>query len=113
MLRYKVVPIPAKSVKVKNKEFYYGISRGLSPEKAESAVENVSAVVDEYTKRGWSLHSLEYLPTNIRRKKSVIEFLLGWIPILGNLICRNAHEAREGREIFLYVVTFVREVSGN
>lgn len=113
MLHYKVVPVPAKAVKVSKKEFYYGIIRGLSPEKAALAVEGVSVVVDEYTKRGWTLHSLEYLPMNVRRSKSIIEFLLGWIPILGNLICKNANEAREGREIFLYLVTFVREGSGN
>ena len=87
------------------------IEKGVSEETANAALENVAATIQEYGKAGWVLHSIEYVPTRVKRKKSIWELLFSWIPILGSLLFRNLDETREGRDMTVYTITFVREAA--
>ena len=111
MMQYKVVAVPAVPVKVKAGEYHRAIEKGVSEETANAALENVAATIQEYGKAGWVLHSIEYVPTRVKRKKSFWELLFSWIPILGSLLFRNLDETREGRDMTVYTITFVREAA--
>lgn len=106
MLEYKTRAMPCVPFKgVKKREFY----GELSLETANAAIAPVGRAIEEEARGGWILHGVECLPQRLVRKKSIIELLLGWIPILGGLICKNIDETRTGVDVYLYVMTFVKE----
>lgn len=106
MLQYKTRAIPNVPFKgVKSKEF----NGELSIETANQAVAPVGQAIEEEARGGWILQGIHCLPQRMVRKKSIAELLLGWIPILGGFICRNMDETRTGKDVYLYVMTFVKE----
>lgn len=106
MLQYKTRCIPVAALRgVKKKEF----NNGLTPETANAAAAEVDYVIQEESRQGWALHSLNRVSKKIIRKKTILELLLGWIPILGGLLFRNLNETIRGIDCEMYILTFVRE----
>lgn len=106
-MQYKTKCIPASIITgVNAKDYFY---RGITEEEADTAGKNISKLIDYEAKQGWSLHSVEQIETRIKRKKTIIELLFGWIPVLGAIICRDINETKVGSLYPCYFVTFVRE----
>ena len=106
MLQYKTTCIPSVPYKgVKKREFY----SGLTVDTANRAIAPVGQAIEAEGRGGWTLHSIDCLPQRIIRKKTIGELIFGWIPILGRLLCGRIGETREGMDVDLYVLVFVRE----
>lgn len=81
MLQYKTICLPLSQKKgIKAKEYYRSL---ISIENVTKAMEPVSATIQSETMAGWSLHSISSVPIRTARKKSIREFLFGWIPLNG------------------------------
>ncbi len=107
MVKYKTVSIPNQVFKgVAKSEF----ERGLTVATANKAIAPVGKVIENEARGGWHLHSIEVIPQKIARKKGLFEFLLGWIPILGNwLFPSMREECVDGVDFYMYVMIFARE----
>lgn len=108
MMQYKAVSIPnVPCTGVKKKEFL----NGLSVETCNRALAPVGQAIQNEGKGGWALHSIVNLPQKVARKKGILEFLLGWIPILGNwLFPKMEDECKKGVDFYMYVLVFSKEV---
>ena len=108
MLQYKTTVIPNETYHgVKKDEFY----NGITVETGNKAIAPVGKAIQEEAKGGWKLHSIEVLPQSITRKKGFFEIILGWIPILGNILFPNMkEECKIGVDRRMYVLIFVKEV---
>lgn len=108
MIQYKVTSIPNVTYRGAGKrEFHHG----LTVDTCNKALAPVGQVIQNEGKGGWLLHSIECLPQRVTRKKGIFEFLLGWIPLLGNLLFPSMkQECREGVDFYLYVLVFTKEV---
>ncbi len=100
MLQFKTVAIPATTLLVKGKDLY-------TDETAAKVVAPVGERIAVEARNGWQLHSLEVLPGTVFRKKGILEVLLGWIPIIGELFI-----PKEPDVIFpqYYTLIFQKEV---
>lgn len=99
--------IPSQPLRnVPPKEF----SGGMSVDTANAAMKTVEAVIAEEANSGWILHSVNEIHKLIIRKKTILEFIFGWIPILGKFMCPNIGETRNGVPCLMYMLTFVKEV---
>lgn len=110
MLQYKTICLPMVQKKgIKAKEFYKSL---ITPDNVTRAMEPVSAVIQNETAVGWSLHSISSVPIRTARRRNLFEFLFGWIPILGKLIFGNVieRECKTGVDVPIYVLVFVKEV---
>ncbi len=107
MLQYKTVCIPNQVFKgVAKSEF----ERGLTVATTNKAIAPIGKVIENEAKGGWHLHSIEVIPQKIARKKGLLETLLGWIPIVGNLLFKSMYsECVEGVDFRIYVMIFARE----
>lgn len=106
MLKYKTLAIPSVPFKGVKKNEYYG---ELSMDTASEAVAPVGLVVEEQAKSGWILHSVKFLPQTIIRKKTIFELLFGWIPLLGWWLFPNLDDTRNGKDVMIYTMVFVKE----
>lgn len=82
----------------------------MSVDTANAAVKTVEAVIAEEANSGWILHSVNEIHKLIIRKKTILEFIFGWIPILGKFICPNIDETRNGVPCLMYIAHFREEV---
>lgn len=100
MLQFKTVALPATALVVKEKDLY-------SAETANKAVAPIGQCISAEAKNGWKLHSCTVIPAMIARKKGILEILLGWIPIIGELF-----KSKEPDIIFAkyYSLIFQKEV---
>lgn len=97
--------IPSQPLRnVPPKEF----SGGMSVDTANAAVKTVEAVIAEEANSGWILHSVNEIHKLIIRKKTILEFIFGWIPILGKFICPN-NRRNAKRRALPYVYAHFRE----
>lgn len=106
MVLYKTTVIPQTPYNGVDKREYYN---GISVDTGNKAIAPVGQAIQNEARGGWHLHSIECLPQTITRKKTIVETLLGWIPILGGLLCRNMDECTNGRNLYLYVLVFAKE----
>lgn len=110
MLQYKTITLPLSQKKgIKAKEYYRSL---ISLENVTKAMEPVSATIQNETLAGWSLHSISYLPIRTARRRTIWEFLFGWIPILSYFIFGDVieSECKTGVDVPVYVLVFVKEV---
>jgi len=107
MLKYKTVCIPEFTFNdVKKAEFRDGITVGT----ANKAIEPVSKVMEDESKGGWTLHSVQCLPQTIARKKTLMEKIFGWIPFIGSWIFPTMkQEVYLGKQVHMYILVFVKE----
>ncbi len=82
MMQFKTVALPATMLSVKNKDMY-------TLDTANKALAPIAQRIQDEAKGGWTLHSCVTLPATIKRKKGIFEILLGWIPVIGDLIKGN------------------------
>lgn len=108
MLQYKTTCIPATSFgDVSKAEF----KAGLTLDTCNKAVAPIGKAIQDEAKGGWTLHSISNIPQNIRRQKSTMEKVFGWIPFIGSwLFPTMKQEVYIGVDVYLYVLTFVKEV---
>lgn len=107
MIQYKTTCIPNVPYTGVSKAEYNG---GLTVSSANAAIAPIGKAIENEAKGGWILHSVECIPQRISRKKTLFEVLLGWIPILGNLIFPTMNkQCGEGKDFNLYVLVFKRE----
>lgn len=107
MLEYKTRVLPDVPLKgVKKDEYRFGIS----VETGNRAVAPIGQAIEEEAQEGWIMHDLQPIPQTIIRKRSIFEWIFGWIPFLGKFLCPNLDETRNGKVLDLWVVTFVREI---
>lgn len=108
MLQFKTTSIPNVPCNgVKKKEFL----NGLTVETCNRALAPVGQAIQDEAKGGWCLHSITCLPQRVVRKKSILELLFGWIPILGDSLFPNMKEqCGKGLDFHMYVLVFVKEV---
>lgn len=106
MLQYKTVYLPGTAAQIKKKEWDAGFSTSL----ISSTVEPFGQMISEQAKGGWTLHSVVELPVNITRKKTFLEKIFGWIPILGRLLFPRMHECYSGVSKNVLTLVFVKEV---
>lgn len=108
MLQYKTTVLPNIPYTGVKKKVYIN---GLSAAEANKAVAPLGQAIQTEAKGGWKLESIEFLPQNIVRKKTFLELILGWIPILGNwLFPSMKDETRKGKEVHYYILVFSKEV---
>lgn len=107
MLQYKTTCIPATSFNdVTKREFKHGLTLNT----CNKAIAPVGKAIEDEARGGWTYHSMSVIPQNIRRKKTLMEKIFGWIPFIGSWIFpRMKQEVYFGVELYLYVVTFVKE----
>lgn len=108
MLQYKTVYMPATTNKIRKKEWDDGL---LSNSFLNSSVTPFGQKISEEAKNGWTLHSVVTLPVNVTRKKSFIELIFGWIPLLGRWICPRLDECYSGINVDVLSLVFVKEVA--
>ena len=108
MLQYKTTCSPNVPCRgVSKSEFY----NGLTVDTCNRALAPVGQAIQNEGKGGWTLHSIQCLPQKVARKKGILEFLLGWIPLLGGwLFPTMKKECGEGVDFYMYVLVFVKEV---
>ena len=108
MLQYKTVYMPGTTSKITKKAWDGGL---FSNSLLDSSVAPFGQKISEEAKNGWTLHSVVTLPVNITRKKSIIELIFGWIPLLGRWICPRIDECYSGKTIDVLSLVFVKEVA--
>ncbi len=107
MIQYKTICVPEQPFKLTKREYRSGL---LGTDKANAAVEPLRKAIEAEAKGGWVLHSIQVLPQRMIRKKSILELLLGWIPILGGwLFPTMKTDCHFGTQWHLYILTFVKE----
>ncbi len=107
MLQYKTTCMPSIAYTIKKKEFENDITLDI----ANKAIAPVGSYIEAEARGGWKLHSVTIIPQCFKRKKTIFEVLLGWIPILGPLMFpRMYDETVQGHDKDMYVLVFVKEV---
>lgn len=110
MLQYKTTTIPNPIMRGMKKKEFRALENGETSNFANVAIANVGQCIEAEARGGWTLHSLARLPQRIVRKKTIFEFLLGWIPWLGDRLFPTMRtECYGGSDFEMYVLTFVRE----
>ncbi len=107
MLQYKTVYMPGTTTKIKKSEWDAGFSSAL----LDSSVTPFGQKISDEAKGGWTLHSVVALPVNVTRKKTIIEMIFGWIPLLGSWICPRLNECYLGKSMEVISLVFVKEVA--
>lgn len=107
MIQYKTVCIPNTPCRgVKKREF----RKGLTLDTCNKAVAPIGQAIQNEGMGGWKLESIECLPQVISRKKGILEFLLGWIPIVGKWLFPDMQlECKIGLTFDFYVLVFSKE----
>lgn len=92
---------------------YAEFKRGLTMETGERALAPFQAVISEEGAHGWTFHCVQCVPQLMRRKKSILELIFGWIPFVGKwLFPTMIQEVKIGVEQKLYMLVFVRDEDG-
>lgn len=106
MLQYKTTAIPCTTFDGATKEDF---SYGLSYDTASRSVSLIGEIIESETAGGWTFHTIQNMSQRIKRKKTLIEIIFGWIPILNRFLCPRIGEATVGSDFSVYCLVFVRE----
>lgn len=98
-MQFKTVALPATELTVKKNDMY-------TLDTANKVLAPIGKRIQEEAKGGWTLHSCVTIPATIKRKKGIFEILLGWLPVIGDLIKGNKPDYITPE---YYVVIFQRE----
>lgn len=103
-MQYKTRCIQSYGLKVKKKIY----RSGLDKESEKEAIAPFAEVIEYEASLGWVLHSVVPFDKHIYRKRSFWEWLVGWIPFVGDFLCPHLkEEVFRGKNCTLYFLTFV------
>lgn len=100
MMQFKTIALPATTIKVKKSEMY-------TIETANLVIAPVAKAIQDEARGGWNFVSYVSVPGTVKRKKGILEILLGWIPIVGILFQSRAPDYITTE---YYCVIFQKEV---
>lgn len=106
MLQYKTVPLRESSTLISKKDW----DNGFSLSDKDSTVSQIEKIINDLALSGWTFHSVSRLPMNIKRKKTILEKLFGWIPIINTILFKRLGECYIGVDTSVQMLIFVKEV---
>ncbi len=99
MIQFKTVVLPLSEVRVRKEKDLYTVKT------ANEAIAPIARIIENEARGGWHLHSLTTIPAYVYRRKGILEWLLGWIPIIGEFFKNKATDLNPE----YYTLIFQRE----
>ncbi len=80
MLVYKTIVIPSTVYNYASKK---EMQLGISNDTLKSATSPINDAIKEHAKNGWAFHFISSMQQRLARKKTLLEKIFGWFPIIG------------------------------